>query len=121
MYSEYLRGRPKAFGCHVQSVGEPWQAPSIQSRWELVSNKVLGKIDWRKFKDRLVTVLSPRKIAVARAVATGQAVCCTTATMVAGASFDGASSSSASNVGQIEVKVDKKYDKSFQRDHLRQA
>lgn len=80
-----------------QQILRTQQAPSIQSRWELLTNKVFRKIDWRKLKERLVVSLSPQRMAVANAAPAAQSVCCATATVIDEAQFVGVPSDSASS------------------------
>ncbi len=72
------------------------RVPSIQSRWELLTGNVFRKIDWRKFRDRLVVPFVPRKMAVARVVPATQSACCAATAVVEDAVFDDVSSDSAS-------------------------
>jgi len=65
------------------------KVPSIQSRWEFLTHKILRKIDWRTLKERLLVPLLPRKMAVARVVPVTQSVCCAATALVDEAPFNG--------------------------------
>jgi len=80
-----------------QQILRSQRVPTIQSRWELLTNKIFSKIEWQKLKERLVVPLSPRKMAVASAVPATQSACCAATTLVDDAQFDGIPSSSASS------------------------
>lgn len=59
-----------------QQILRSQRVPTIQSRWELLTNKVFRKIDWRKLRKRLFVSLTPRKMTVASAIPVTQSACC---------------------------------------------
>ncbi len=79
-----------------QQILRTQRVPSIRSRWELLTNKVFGKTQWRKFKERLILSLSLRKTAVASPVPIAQSLCCAAATGADEVRFDASYSGSAS-------------------------
>jgi uncharacterized membrane protein YraQ (UPF0718 family) len=78
----------------TQPILRSQQIPSIQNRWELLTQKVLSRIEWRKLKDRLVFPLLPSKMAVASVIPATQSACCAATTLVDEVSFDGVPSGS---------------------------
>lgn len=78
-----------------QQILRTQRVPSIQSRWELLTNNVFRKIDWRKLKERLFVPLTRRKMAVASAVPVTQSACCAATALIDDAQFDVIPSGSA--------------------------